>query len=159
MMSHQEQLQIVINKIKTILKSKGINTIRQLGKSFRGFNSFEKNRIDRDEFHVALKENAVLLSKQQSDLLLNSLDKRDGTIDVQEFLAWIRGVPNQARLDVIHQAFKKFDKDNQGYLLVEDLRGIYNPINHPKVIRGELTVDQVFLEFLENFSYANKAVG
>lgn len=50
--------------------------------------------MDRDEFHVALKENGVLLSKQQSDLLLNSLDKRDGTIDVQEFLTYIRGYPN-----------------------------------------------------------------
>ena len=35
-------------------------------------------------------------------------------------------------------------------------RGIYNAALHPKVQKGEMTQDQVFLEFLSNFADKNK---
>ena len=37
-----------------------------------------------------------------------------------------------------------------------DLKGVYNCSFHPKVISGEMTEDQVFLEFLANFGDRNK---
>lgn len=52
-----------------------------------------------------------------------------------------QGTPNENRLAVIIAAFKKFDKDNQGYVVADDLKGIFNARNHPKVRRGELAED------------------
>ena len=49
----------------------------------------------------------------------------------------------------------KFDKDGNGCIEPEDLKGVYNASYHPKVISGEMTEDQVFLEFLVNFGDKN----
>ena len=49
---------------------------------------------------------------------------------------------------MVDKAFLKFDKDGNGRIEAADLRGVYNCSQHPKVISGEMTEDEVFLEFL-----------
>ena len=36
-------------------------------------------------------------------------------------------------------------------LLFSTARGVYDASKHPKVVSGEMTPDEVFLEFLEHF--------
>ena len=50
----------------------------------------------------------------------------------------------------------EFDKDGNGYIDANDLRGVYNASMHPKVQRGEMTEDQVFAEFLGSFNDKNR---
>ena len=57
---------------------------------------------------------------------------------------------------MIDKAFLKFDRDGNGIIDSNDLRGVYNVSFHPKVKKGEMTIDQVFMEFLSNFNDANK---
>lgn len=57
---------------------------------------------------------------------------------------------------MIDKAFLKFDRDGNGIIDSNDLRGVYNVSLHPKVKKGEMTIDQVFMEFLSNFNDANK---
>jgi hypothetical protein len=52
-------------------------------------------------------------------------------------------------------AYAKFDCDGSGCVDASDLKGVYNANFHPKVISGEMTEDEVFLEFLANFGDAN----
>ena len=96
----------------------------------------------------------------------------DGHINFDEFLVGVRvsfnfrysGMLNcylQAKLNPKRQAmadkaFLKFDKDGNGCIEAGDLKGVYNCNFHPKVISGEMTEDQVFLEFLANFGDKNK---
>ena len=90
-------------------------------------------------------------------MLFDFFDKdRDGTVNFDEFLVGIRGKPNNRRQAMIDKAFLKFDKDGNGYIDANDLRGTYNAQMHPKVQRGEMTEDQVFMEFLGNFNDKNK---
>ena len=56
---------------------------------------------------------------------------------------------------MIDKAFLKFDKDGNGYIDANDLKGTYNASMHPKVQRGEMTEEQVFIEFLQNFNDKN----
>ncbi|CAD8048971.1 unnamed protein product [Paramecium primaurelia] len=60
-------------------------------------------------------------------------------------------------MQVIIQAFKKFDKDNLGYIMADDFKGIFNAKNHQKLIRGELTDDQAYIELLQYFKKGNKS--
>lgn len=60
-----------------------------------------------------------------------------------------------ARQEVVDQAFVKFDKDESGVVTSEDLRGVYDCSRHPKVISGQMTEDQVFVQFLKNFGDKN----
>ncbi|CAD8146996.1 unnamed protein product [Paramecium pentaurelia] len=159
MITPQEQLDIIIKQITKSLQGKSQTTIRTLGKTFRGFESFDKNnKIDKDEFLIGLKQNGIVLTKFQTDFLLNYLDRnRDRSINIAEFFYLIRGTPNENRMQVIVQAFKKFDKDNLGYIMADDFKGIFNAKNHPKVIRGELTEDQAYIELLQYFKEGNKS--
>ena len=57
---------------------------------------------------------------------------------------------------MVDKAFLKFDKDGSGSIEAADLRGVYNCSFHPKVQSGEMTEDEVFLEFLANFGDKNR---
>jgi Ca2+-binding EF-hand superfamily protein len=56
---------------------------------------------------------------------------------------------------MVDKAFLKFDRDGNGHIDINDLHGVYNVTMHPKFKSGELTEDQIFVEFLGNFNDAN----
>ena len=62
---------------------------------------------------------------------------------------------NQRRTDISLAAYFQFDKNADGCITAADLRGVYNCQFHPKVQNGEMTEDEVFLEFLQNFGDKN----
>ena len=47
------------------------------------------------------------------------------------------------------------DKDGNGYINIDDLRGVYNATKCPDVINGKKTEQQVLQEFLETFEVAH----
>lgn len=147
-----------LNKVKAQLESRGSRTIRGLSRTFRALDSFDGNKkVDREEFAVGLRENGVELNKDELSSLFGYFDRDcDGTINFDEFLIGIRGELNPRRQAMVDKAFLKFDKDGNGYIDANDLRGVYNASMHPKVQRGEMTEDQVFAEFLGSFNDKNR---
>jgi Ca2+-binding EF-hand superfamily protein len=57
---------------------------------------------------------------------------------------------------MVDKAFLKFDRDGNGFIDVNDMFGVYNASMHPKFKSGEMTEEQVFMEFLGNFGDRNK---
>lgn len=57
---------------------------------------------------------------------------------------------------MVDKAFLKFDNDGSGVIEAADLKGVYTASMHPKVQSGEMTEDEVFLEFLANFGDKNR---
>jgi calcyphosin len=62
---------------------------------------------------------------------------------------------NAKRQAMVDKAFLKFDADGSLEIGANDLKGVYTANMHPKVISGEMTEDEVFLEFLANFGDKN----
>ena len=79
----------------------------------------------------------------------------DGNVNYDKFLYAIRGEMNKTRMDVVAAAFCKFDKMANGLVKASDLRVAINVKNHPKVVSGDITEDEAFLEFLTNFGDKN----
>ena len=73
----------------------------------------------------------------------------DGTLSVQEFLDAVRGPLSPQRADLIRQAFKKVDKDGNGVLDMNEIKAAYHADQHPDVIQGKKTEDDVLCEFIE----------
>ena len=143
-------LVIVLEKVKISLRNRGVNTIRSLGKAFKTIDSFNGDRkVDKEEFYWGLKDFGVTISKKEAELLLDHLDTNDdGFVNFDEFLVAIRGRPNQKRQAFIDKAFLKFDRDGNGKITSSDLKTVYNCKMHPKVQSGEISEDEVFVEFL-----------
>ena len=57
---------------------------------------------------------------------------------------------------MVDKAFLKFDKDCSGEITSLDLKGVYDCSFHPKVKTGEMTDDEVYFQFLNNFNDHNK---
>lgn len=120
--------------------------------------SYDGNRkVDKEEFYWGLKEYGVTITKREAEILLDFLDtNEDGFVNYDEFLVAIRGKPNQKRQAFIDKAFLKFDRDGNGRVNSSDLKTVYDCTGHPKVRSGEMSEDEVFVNFLQNFGDKNK---
>jgi len=139
------------------MNERGARTIRGLGRVFKAIDTDGNRRIDAQEFFVGLNECGCTLDKTQTDILLSHFDTdQDGTVNFDEFLVGLRGTMNAERQAVVDQAFLKFDLvGDNNCITASDLRVAYNVHSHPKVISGEITEDEAFLEFLSNFGDVN----
>ena len=147
----------ILVKVKDQLQKRGARTIRGIGRVFRIFDDDGNRKIDQEEFYWGLKDMGVDVTKREAAILLDSFDlDQDGSVNFDEFLVGIRGQPNEVRQKWIHRAFQKFDKDGNGTITSADLKGVYNCSMHPKVVSGEKTEDDVFVEFLQNFGDKNR---
>ena len=65
------------------------------------------------------------------------------------------------RQEVIERAFAKFDIYNEGKVSAVELEAVFNCPQHPKVVSGELTTNDVFVTFLSCFSdkHGNGRIG
>lgn len=148
----------MLQLVKEQLLSRGAKTIRGLSRTFRQLDSYDgNNKVDAKEFLIGLNEAGCKLSQEEATALHATFDKdHDGTINFDEFLIGVRGQLNAKRQCLVDKAFLKFDKDGNGCIEAADLRNVYNGKAHPKVISGDMTEDEVFLEFLQNFGDRNK---
>ena len=99
-----------------------------------------------------MKELQLGFSQPEIETLYKQFDAdRSGEIDYDEFVRAIRGPMNEGRKRIVLQAYAKIDSDKNGYVDINDIRGIYNAQKHPDVISGKKTEDQILMEFLETF--------
>jgi len=75
----------------------------------------------------------------------------NGEVNYDEFLRSIVGRMNEKRRTIVTLAFKRFDRDGNGFIGIEDLKGRYNAGNHPDVKLGKKTEEDVLYEFLDTF--------
>jgi calcyphosin len=62
----------------------------------------------------------------------------------------------ECRQAVVFAAFAKFDYDGSGSISASDLKGDFAANIHPKVVSGEMSADEAFLDFLLNFRDNNQ---
>lgn len=138
------------------MAARGFKTIRGLNRIFKQYDNDGNRKIDAQEFFVGLNESGCNLTKDETNCLLAYFDTdQDGTVNFDEFLVGLRGTLNEKRQAVVDAAFQKFDLDGSGVVTASDLKPCYSVSQHPKVMSGQITEDEAFLEFLQNFGDKN----
>jgi Ca2+-binding EF-hand superfamily protein len=61
----------------------------------------------------------------------------NGTLDVHEFAAALRGHMSQARIDVVNQAYDKLDVDGNERVTVDHIARNFRVDKHPDVAVGK----------------------
>lgn len=74
---------------------------------------------------------------------------RDGLINYDEFLLAIRGPMSDIRRHIVNEAFTFLDYDNSNMVSINQIKDYFNPHKHPSIKSGQMTVDQVLLEFVD----------
>lgn len=112
--------------------------------------------LDKYEFTKAMTDYMLGFTEGEIQKLFGYFDfDRSGLIEFDEFIRAIRGPMNPARKKIVLQAFKKLDKDGNGWIDITDIRGVYNATKHPDVLSGKKSEDQILSEFLETFEVAH----
>ncbi|CAB4067443.1 Calcyphosin-like protein,Calcyphosin,Crustacean calcium-binding protein 23 [Lepeophtheirus salmonis] len=125
-----------LEKLRYFCLSQGVSGILGIGRLFR--------RIDYD-------------GSKQLDMMEFQRDG-SGRIDLNEFLVGIRPPMSECRLRVIDEAYNKLDKNKDGVINLDDVKGVYDVTKHPKFINGELTEDQILNKFLNIFESSSKNI-
>eukprot|EP00762_Andalucia_godoyi_P003973 ANDGO_05640.mRNA.1 Crustacean calcium-binding protein 23 len=142
----------ILDRIRSGLKSRGSMSQRGLASVLRNLDNNRNRQLDAEEISSGLSDYGVKVSKAEAATLISSFDRDgSGTLNLDEFLRAVRGDLNEARKKVALLAFAKFDKDGSGEISFNDISGVYNAKNHPKVRAGELTERQVLDGFLQTF--------
>mgnify|MGYP000353094827 CR=1 FL=1 len=108
--------------------------------------------LDMYEFTKAMKDYMLGFSDTEIKTLFDYFDiDRSNSVCYDEFIRTLRGPLNPSRRKIVGQAFNKLDKDGNGYIDINDIRGVYSAKTHPDVLAGKKTEEQILLEFLETF--------
>lgn len=128
------------------------NGLISLRRVFNIIDQDKNGQISIAEFSSIMREFKIELSREQINLIFKIFDlNKDGTLSYDEFLAGVRGRMNEIRIDAVNSAFDRLDKDNQGFIELQDLVSRYQASQHPAVVDGRKTEEQVLAEFLDTF--------
>ena len=143
-------------KLKEKLASRGARGIIGLQRQFKIMDDDNSKSLNKYEFTKAMNDFQLNFSQGEIAILFDYFDVDDnGQCAYGEFLRAIRGPMNPSRKRITAQAFKKLDKDSNGWIDINDIRNVYNATHHPDVQSGKKTEEQILQEFLETFETAH----
>ncbi|XP_063712921.1 calcyphosin-like protein isoform X2 [Symsagittifera roscoffensis] len=142
-----------VDKIRLTALSRGPGGIKHIGLVFRNMDDDGSKSISFSEFRKGVSDIGCQLTKEELEQAFKVFDRdQSGEVDYDEFLLKLRGdCLNPKREKFVQRAFEKLDKDKSGNITVEDLHGVYDVTQHPKVVSGEWTEDEALGAFLANF--------
>jgi Ca2+-binding EF-hand superfamily protein len=134
------------------LASRGARGFIGLSRQFKIMDDDNSKCLNVSEFVKAMRDFRLNLNDEDSRRLFAYVDAdHSGEIDYEEFVHRVRGVMNNARKQLVTQAFNKLDKNGNGIVELDDIKGVYNASLHPDVRSGKKTEDDILCEFLDTF--------
>eukprot|EP01063_Lacrimia_lanifica_P019818 TRINITY_DN27230_c0_g1_i1.p1 TRINITY_DN27230_c0_g1~~TRINITY_DN27230_c0_g1_i1.p1 ORF type:complete len:361 (+),score=132.76 TRINITY_DN27230_c0_g1_i1:52-1134(+) len=104
--------------------------------------------ISRDEFVSGLTALNLKFSEDELGCLFHVFDADDsGTVSVNEFMHAVRGPLNARRKGLVLEAFALLDTDSSDTVTMDELKRVYDASQHPAVVDGKKTVDDVLADF------------
>ncbi len=144
----------VVQKLRNIIARRGTRGIMSIRREFMISDNDNSKCIDINEFKKFCHNYRIPLSENEIGIIFNELDvNRNGTIDYEEFLKGVIGEMNDRRRKVVLQAFRSFDKKQNGVVERDDIRDNYNAKMHPDVQSGKKTEEEALAEFFDTFEY------
>ncbi|KAF4315440.1 hypothetical protein G195_011041, partial [Phytophthora kernoviae 00238/432] len=143
--------------LRDSLYEHGAKGIAGLGRKFRIADDNGNRKLSLSEFSKAVREHDLGLSQTEVEELFHFIDTNNsGDLDFDEFLLAIRGELNERRTQLVLAAFKILDADGSGIVDLNDIKAKYSADQHPAVLSGSKTQDEVLREFLDTFDGGEK---
>lgn len=142
----------LIADIKAKLLERGSYGIRGLARTFKILDNDGGRKLDVKEFQDGLIDYGFGMTAEQAQLLLEKFDtNKDGHVDFDEFMRYLKGDINEFREGLIRQAYGKLDINCDGKVTLDDIAQIYDASFHPDVVSNKKTPDEVYKEFMSQW--------
>lgn len=106
-------------------------------------------RLTPAEFADGLVTYGLNFTKDDVQKLFKYLDRDgNGAVTITEFIRGVRPEPSMRRVDLVLRAFKLIDTDGSGVATVQEIGELYDATQHPDVLVGKSTVEEVLNEFM-----------
>lgn len=141
-----------LERLRNHCLSQGYSGILSLGRLFRRLDKDRSWTLSKDELSKGVSQFGLNFSEDDVNKLFASFEK-DGSagINYEEFLDALRPTMTAARKEAVEGVFKHLDKTGDGVVTLQDLKGVYSAKNHPKVLKKEMTEEQLLTKFLNMF--------
>jgi Ca2+-binding EF-hand superfamily protein/riboflavin synthase len=147
----------LLQQLRSSFGAHGARSISGISRKFRVMDDDGSGDLCLEEFKKALKEHVLGWTDEQIAEVFEWFDEdKSGAISYDEFLFGLKGEMNDRRAQLVLQAFALLDKDKSGTVEVNDIQAAYNAKQHPDVIAGKKTENQVLREFLDTFDCGEK---
>lgn len=138
--------------MRTKLVSRGARGFIGLQRQFKIMDDNNSRSLDKFEFTKACADFMLGFTEGEMQKLFTYFDyDKTGLLEFDEFIRAIRGPMNPGRQKIVLQAYDVLDRDDNGWVDINDIKGVYSADRHPDVIGGKKTEDQILQEFLETF--------
>ena len=123
--------------------------LRSLRNIFRAMDEKADGSLDVDDFRWGLIDYGISVTKEEAAEVLGAFDRNgDGKVSFNEFLVTLKGDLTPAREAVIEKAYKKLDANGDGTVRLDDIAKLYDASQHPEVISGKKTEQDIFMEYM-----------
>ena len=139
---------------RNAIKKRGIRGIMAMRRAFIIADENDSKTLTLPEFIKFCHDYRIPITGKEINILFDEFDiNKNGEINYEEFVAAFTGEMCERRKRLISILFEALDKNKKGYIDLDDIRNAYNPSNHPDVLNGKRTEDEVLAEFLDNLQY------
>lgn len=143
-----------VEKFRNTIKKRGVRGVMSMRRAFMIADENDSKSISLPEFVKFCHNYRIPIVGKDINLLFQEFDKdKSSSINYEEFLFAFVGEMNERRKRLIRILFDSFDKNKTGLINLDEIRNSYNPSNHPDVLSGKNSEDEVLAEFLDTLQY------
>ena len=143
-----------VEKFRNTIKKRGVRGVMAMRRAFMIADENDSKTLNLPEFIKFCHDYRIPVVGRDINLLFEEFDKdRSGEINYEEFIYAFVGEMNDRRKNLIKILFDSFDKNKTGFINLDEVRNNYSPKNHPDVLSGKKTEDEVLAEFLDTLQY------
>ena len=143
-----------VEKFRNTIKKRGVRGVMAMRRAFMIADENDSKTLSLPEFIKFCHDYRIPIVGKDINLLFQEFDKdNSGEINYDEFVNAFVGEMNDRRKRLIKILFDSFDKNKTGYIDLDEIRNNYSPKEHPDVLSGKKTEDEVLAEFLDTLQY------
>jgi len=149
----------IVSKLREKFLKRGARGLLDLAKLMKETGGPKKTMLTLDQFKKCCIESRLGFSEDELAELFGKFEfKKTGKIKYPSFIDHFKGHLNEPRTEAIKKAFEFIDVKKNGLISIVELKAKYNAKNHPDVISGKKSEDDILLEFLETFDTYHESI-
>ena len=140
----------IIDQLRNILISRGSKSIFNFQRMLSIYDRNHSGQISPDDFTTIFQTYNLDFSSSDIQNIFQQFDtNQTGSINYDLLMNNLIGQMNERRRLSVQKVFDNFNKNEQGEVLLSEIKQKYNSGRHPEVVRGRKRREEEFGEFLD----------